>query len=1614
MKKIILGIIVLISTYVSSQTYTAELYYYHGSSDRCHRGVFEWNFKGDNKSIDTYQVGNTYNATSKTVTYTAIPNYSSFELYHYERCIASVDDPAGCNYTSTDTKTASQLILGERLGDKSCNGGVTVSYFIPNLSLTPGSISNQGVVCASEQLIMYANPRNFPTEAYNWQYSTDGSKWNNFPMSFDDPTQADATIEQILGANHEDFFDKKIWFRLGISGRAFSDSYSVVYSPCAPIVNKVEPRQTSCYTITDGGFKVEFDRGIGANDRLNFNLYILESNDSEGPEILPQVVGTSNQIKLIDGKYIFDWPNNLAPGKYRFRYQLNMSGGISKDNDLEITSPSEITYTVTKSDPLCPSGNGSIVISDVKGGNDSGLYSYKIDDGNWVEFSGKSITIPRPPKTSADNPKNAKPYTVNVRDYKGCLSTAIDVVVDIGPDPIIIEKTVGHITYNGANNGAIRVTVKGDTDPYTYEWTDLSGTYTNSNKDIESLFPGKYTLTVTDKNGCKSKMEDIEIKVPPVLAFNTILVTSIDCSDRTNGIITATATGGFEEIGGNAEYTFELLKENSLGVYSVVGSSLKKQTLKDFVFSEKQLSEGNYKIRLTENISSRSKTNIIVSEVKQLIKPDPIAFTITNTSHIACKGEATGTATVNITGGSGSYITEWYKDGITLYSAAQNPTNLEAGTYVLVVKEANIQENSSDCFADISISNGEINITEPIEEVGITTIRLISPTAGNADGSIVVEAIGGVPPYTYLWNTGSTLPTITNIADGNYTVEVTDANNCTIIKEYIVEELSVTITITPGEELLCHGQLEGLTANPVGGDKQYTYAWYNENDLTTVLGTEKTIRGLPEGNYIVSVIDNNGAGTLVTSPLHIITEPELLEYEVVTTPVSCYQGNDGTLTINAKGGTGTLQYSIDNGVNYRLSNSFTGLSGNTYTIKVKDANDCTQQGDHLVYTPDPIEVTPTITDVGIFGENTGEIILNVKGGNGGFTYSWTGPNGFAAAIKDIKDLYIGEYTVVIKDVNFENATDNQGCTITHTYTITQPDRLEVTMGYETFDSDLKCFGDDNARLLATVTGGVAPYTYIWLKETTLGNFETLPDNSSLFMGADAGTFRVDIEDVNGAQTSSDLFLVSQPDDLVVEVLTTNIICYGDASGAIDLTISGGIPPYTIAWENGETTKERTNLLAAIYKVEVRDANACLVKKDIEVKHLYEDLQIASVGVYDVTIFDGNDGALSVNITGGATPYIITWTRTADNNVIGNTAAITELRADEYKVVIIDAEGCRIEQTYTIAEPDIIIPTLVHPVCIGDCNGSITVEVDYLGSYTYLWSTGETTNTITNLCKGTYSVTIEGFGNRILERTYVLNDPDPLDIDLGDDKTLCWGQTYTIDATVANTIATYLWQSDNGFDASTAQVELSESGIYTVFVTDEKGCVSSKSIQVFTVDDSIVSDFAVSSDLYVNESFVMVDLSNPIPDRLEWMLPEEAVIVENSQKHAEIKFEKTGEYEIGLRTHIGDCEEYTFKKIVIRERSFNENEQFSEEVKEYLLYPNPTSGNFTISLVFDVAMPIDIKLFSVTNNKVLKRFQGTGNSEYSIPFNLQGELPSGIYFLMLEIPGKSYVRKIIIE
>ncbi|MBW8049652.1 MAG: T9SS type A sorting domain-containing protein [Cytophagales bacterium] len=290
-------------------------------------------------------------------------------------------------------------------------------------------------------------------------------------------------------------------------------------------------------------------------------------------------------------------------------------------------------------------------------------------------------------------------------------------------------------------------------------------------------------------------------------------------------------------------------------------------------------------------------------------------------------------------------------------------------------------------------------------------------TCGNSDGTANVVVSGGTPGYTYSWSpTGGTNDTATGLAAGIYTVIVTDANGCVDSINVTVNNVGAPSLITTKTDISCNGLCDGdATANVSGGTSPYTYSW------SPAGGTDSTASNLCAGIFTVTVTDDSNCiatvNVTITQPVAISIGPE------VSTDLSCFGSNDGTITITASGGTATLNYSIDSGATFtNTTGNFTSLTTGTYNVMVQDANNCTQPGSTLTITEPTAITAPPISftdDTNSSGVGTATIF--VSGGTPSYTYSWA-PFGGTDSIAT--GLTAGIYTVTV--------IDNNGCILLDT------------------------------------------------------------------------------------------------------------------------------------------------------------------------------------------------------------------------------------------------------------------------------------------------------------------------------------------------------------------------------------------------------------------------------------------------------------------------------------------------------------------------------------------------------------------------------------------------------
>jgi len=302
--------------------------------------------------------------------------------------------------------------------------------------------------------------------------------------------------------------------------------------------------------------------------------------------------------------------------------------------------------------------------------------------------------------------------------------------------------------------------------------------------------------------------------------------------------------------------------------------------------------------------------------------------------------------------------------------------------------------------------------------------------------------------------------------------------------------------------------------------------------------------------------------------------------------------------------------------------------------------------------------------------------------------------------------------------------------------------------------NVKCNGDKTGSATAAVSGGTTPYTYSWNSSPV----QTTATATNL----SAGSYTVTVKDAVGATTTS-VATISQPTAIAINTSPTNASSCTAADGSITSSVSGGTPPYTYAWNNGKTTSGISGLATGTYSLTVTDANSCKQQATATVSCGTAALTVNVSGT-NVKCFGGNDGTATANASGGTTPYTYLWNSTPSQT----TPVATGLSSGTYTVTVTDAKGGTKSASVTLTAPnDIVANSTVVPVSSCSANdGSVSVNCSGgTAPYAYLWNNGNTTNSITNLAVGNYSVKITDANGCIKNATSAVNLSGVITIEL---------------------------------------------------------------------------------------------------------------------------------------------------------------------------------------------------------------------------------------------------------
>jgi hypothetical protein len=630
--------------------------------------------------------------------------------------------------------------------------------------------------------------------------------------------------------------------------------------------------------------------------------------------------------------------------------------------------------------------------------------------------------------------------------------------------------------------------------------------------------------------------------------------------------------------GGTAPYT-----------YSVNGGAFSSTT------SYTGQAVGIYTVTVSDNNGCTTTGTVTINNI-----PGPTALQLTPTA-TTC-GASNGTVTIGtVTGGTGPYV---YSFNGAAFSGTTSYTGLAAGTYTVIVRDNN------NCTFTQTI--GVSNTGGPTAMVTSSTASACTPNTGTVTLGAVT---GGTAPYTYSFNGGafSGTTSYTSLAPGTYNVTVRDNNGCQFSTSVTVGSSPVPTALTLTSVNSTCGNSNGVVniGATTGGTPAYTYSFNGGAFLGTTSYT-----GLAAGTYSVIVRDNNGctfSNTVVVS-----NTPGPTALAVTNTSTTCGNAN-GSITIGATtGGTAAYTYSL-NGGGFTATTNYTGQAAGTYTVIVRDNNGCTFQTTTTISNiPGPTAQVVTNTSSTCGNANGSITIGATTGGTAPYTYSLNG--GAFTATTSYTGQAAGTYTVIVRD--------NNGCTFQTTTTISNiPGPTAVALSSTT----ATCGNANGSVSVGTVTGGTAAYTY-----SLNGGGFTATTN---YTGLSAGSYTVTVSDANSCTTTATVTVGNTGNPVPSIASQTNVSCFGGTNGAVTISMSGGVSPFTYTINTGtfNGTGVFSGLSAGSYTISISDNVGCQASIPVTITQPTV-LSSAIVTQSAVSCNAGSNGSVTVSGSGGTSPY----------------------------------------------------------------------------------------------------------------------------------------------------------------------------------------------------------------------------------------------------------------------------------------------------------------------------------------------------------------------------------------
>ncbi|MCG8330376.1 MAG: OmpA family protein [Chitinophagales bacterium] len=878
-------------------------------------------------------------------------------------------------------------------------------------------------------------------------------------------------------------------------------------------------------------------------------------------------------------------------------YQYAWTGGLNGAKPTEVAAGS---YEVTVTDSKGNQAESFVTLLDL-----SVKATVKMDKtaDNGAANGAATVTVEggQPPYqyqwdngASTNTVSNLSPgeHSVTIADKANC-QTVANVRITEDAAALIFEANLVQPDCAEDPSASINLVVSGGTPPYAYTW-DQEGL---EGASVNGLSPGVYQVVISD--AANQKKTYLARIIGPEPIELRALVESPASTGNNDGQASVQANGGA------APYTYQWDNGETTAL-------------------AKRLSPGEHTVTITDQKGCTATATVTITE--DIL---PLQLSFEQIKGIDCQGEKDATLKVVPRGGKAPFTYAW--EG--LETTAQEASGLSAGTYVVLVTDASGQQTT-----------GEGNVTEP-ERLEIVAVQENPANTGQNDGRAIVNIQGGTGPFKYRWDNQITEANNRTLSPGLHNVTVEDANACTAITSVeIGEEIQpLNLELTTEKALSCHDDNTAiLKAEVRGGKLPYTYRWVG------VEAADATAVNLGAGNYKVIVQDASGLEK--EAAINLTAPAELKAVVSLTSPAST--GNaDGEAMVDVSGGTAPYTYAWSSGANGEIAK---GLAPGTQTITITDANACTVTGQvevsenilplqlsleevepvrckdgnegylkavvrggkppyaygwshnslnspdakeliageysltvtdiqetqqvfsYNLQEPDKLKVTATVVAPASTGNADGKAKVEASGGTGAYVYEWQ--NGSTGAIAE--NLAPGFHRILVKD--------ERGCEASVTFEVSE-NILPLEMSLANTQS-LSCAGQNDASIVAEVSGGKPPYNFAW-------NQSRLSGDQLTQLGP--GTYELTLTDALGTSKTASIEIPAL--ESLSVAITDNKPAMSDTSedGKATASVSGGTPPYQYQWDDGATSVSVENLSIGQHAVTITDANGCTATANFE-------------------------------------------------------------------------------------------------------------------------------------------------------------------------------------------------------------------------------------------------------------------------------------------------------------------------------------------------------------------------------------------------------------------------------